>query len=49
MEKSYPKWWKNDFDEGGKNLYENELLQSQINNLNKKFNYSYNKIKSLVA
>ena len=49
MEKSYPKWWKNDFDEGGKNLYENELLKSQINNLNKKINYSYNKIKSVVA
>jgi len=30
MEKNYPDWWKNDTDEGGKNLYEHEFLKEQI-------------------
>src|SRR5690606_23839137 len=29
MEKRFPQYWKNDTDEGGKNLYEAEFLQAQ--------------------
>ena len=30
MEKLYPDLWKNDTDEGGKNLHEAEFLQSTV-------------------
>ncbi len=30
IEKYHPDWWKNDVDEGGKNLHEGELLSEQI-------------------
>ncbi len=30
IEKHYPQWWKNDNDEGGKNLYEHELLTENV-------------------
>jgi DNA-binding response OmpR family regulator len=33
MEKLFPQYWKNDNDEGGKNLYEAELLESQLKRL----------------
>ena len=33
MEKLYPQYWKNDTDEGGKNMYENEFLRGQIKRL----------------
>ncbi|MGB5236126.1 MAG: response regulator, partial [Flavobacteriaceae bacterium] len=33
MEKKYPQWWKNDTDEGGKNLYEDKFLGAQIKRL----------------
>lgn len=33
IEKHYPKYWRNDTDEGGKNLFEKELLEAQINRL----------------
>ena len=33
IEKHYPKYWKNDTDEGGKNLFEKELIEAQINRL----------------
>mgnify|MGYP002065867686 CR=1 FL=1 len=28
IQKHYPEYWKNDMDEGGKNLFEKELLQN---------------------
>ena len=28
--KTFPKWWRNDSDEGGKNMFEAELLNEQI-------------------
>jgi len=34
MEKLFPKYWKNDTDEGGKNLYEAEFLEAQMKRLN---------------
>ena len=47
MEKIHPKLWKNDTDEGGKNMFENEFLRHQINRLNLSINHEYYKITSL--
>lgn len=47
MEKKYPKLWKNDTDEGGKNMFENEFLRHQINRLNLSIKHEYYKITSL--
>ena len=33
MERLHPNYWKNDTDEGGKNLFENEFLQAQLKRL----------------
>ncbi|MFL9844456.1 T9SS response regulator signal transducer PorX [Flavobacterium rhizosphaerae] len=33
MEKKYPQYWKNDVDEGGKNLYEGDFLTEQLRRL----------------
>jgi CheY-like chemotaxis protein len=33
MEKKFPQYWKNDVDEGGKNLYEGEFLTEQLKRL----------------
>ncbi|NOQ91576.1 MAG: PglZ domain-containing protein [Flavobacteriaceae bacterium] len=49
MEKKYPNYWKNDTDEGGKNLYENEFLTEQIKRLNLNINHEYYKITNLNA
>ena len=47
MEKKYPNYWKNDIDEGGKNLYENEFLTEQIKRLHLNISHEYYKITSL--
>ncbi|MEJ2585241.1 MAG: bifunctional response regulator/alkaline phosphatase family protein [Robiginitalea sp.] len=47
MEKQYPEWWKNDTDEGGKNLFEAEFLGAQLNRLGLDLNWEYHKISSL--
>ncbi len=47
MEKKYPNYWKNDTDEGGKNLFENEFLTEQIKRLNLNINHEYYKITTL--
>ena len=44
MEKKHPNYWKNDTDEGGKNLYENEFLTAQIKRLGLKLKHDYFKI-----
>tara|TARA_R110002049_G_scaffold87533_2_gene221945 strand:+ start:36480 stop:38033 length:1554 start_codon:yes stop_codon:yes gene_type:complete len=45
MEKLFPKYWKNDTDEGGKNLYEAEFMESQMKRLNlNHLTYEYHKI-----
>jgi len=33
IEEYYPDWWKNDNDEGGKNMFEDKLLSEQIRRL----------------
>lgn len=47
MEKKYPNYWKNDTDEGGKNLFENEFLTEQLKRLNLDINHEYYKITNL--
>ncbi|MGB5244007.1 MAG: response regulator [Lutimonas sp.] len=47
MERKYPNYWKNDTDEGGKNLYESEFLAEQIKRLNLKIKHEFYKIISL--
>ncbi|MEL6917354.1 MAG: bifunctional response regulator/alkaline phosphatase family protein [Bacteroidota bacterium] len=47
MEKKYPEWWKNDTDEGGKNLFEDKFLGSQLKRLGLDIQWEYHKISSL--
>lgn len=49
MEKRHPNFWKNDTDEGGKNLYENEFLTDQIRRSHLNIKHEYYKIVSLKA
>jgi len=48
MEKLFPKYWKNDTDEGGKNLFEAEFLETQMKRLGlNHLNHEYHKITNL--
>ncbi|MEN1783996.1 MAG: response regulator [Bacteroidota bacterium] len=47
MEKKHPQWWKNDTDEGGKNLFEAEFLGAQLDRLKMRLKWEYHKISSL--
>ena len=50
MQQTHPNWWKNDVDEGGKNMYEEDFLRSQLSRLGKdNIKLSYNKITNLEA
>ncbi|WP_033958567.1 bifunctional response regulator/alkaline phosphatase family protein [Psychroserpens jangbogonensis] len=50
MERLHPKLWKNDTDDGGKNLFENEFLQGQLKRLGlQNLKTSYHKITNLRA
>ncbi len=49
MEKLFPEYWKNDTEEGGKNLYEEQFLDLQLKRLGKDLKYEYHKISSLKA
>ena len=44
LSQKYPQWWKNDIDEGGKNLHEFEFLQAQCKRLGINRAVSYHKI-----
>ncbi len=45
IEKQFPTQWKNDDEDGGKNLYEEEFLKAQLKKLGKSdLKYSYTKI-----
>lgn len=44
MERQHPQWWKNDTDEGGKNLHEAEFLEDQLKRLRLEIPHSYHKI-----
>lgn len=47
MEKRHPDFWKNDTDEGGMNLFENEFLTAQIKRLGLNIQHEYYKITTL--
>ena len=48
MEQMHPNLWKNDIDEGGKNLYESEFLEAQLKRLGlQHLKYEYHKISNL--
>ncbi|KAB1159350.1 bifunctional response regulator/alkaline phosphatase family protein [Tenacibaculum aiptasiae] len=47
MEKRHPEYWKNDTDEGGKNLFEANFLDAQIKRLSLNIKHEYYKIVSL--
>ncbi|WP_339712875.1 response regulator [uncultured Kriegella sp.] len=47
MERKYPQWWRNDTDDGGKNLYEDKFLGEQIKRLGLDIKWEYHKISSL--
>jgi len=49
IQKVYPKLWKNDEEEGGKNLHEEEFLQGNLKRLGLDIKSSYNKITRLEA
>lgn len=49
IKKLHPNLWKDDQDEGGKNMHEEELLQHQLKRLGKNVKVSYNKITKLDA
>jgi CheY-like chemotaxis protein len=44
MEKKFPQYWKNDTDDGGKNLYEGEFLTEQLKRLGLNIKQEYYKI-----
>lgn len=44
MEKQFPEYWKNDTEEGGKNLFEAEFLEEQLKRLRLTIKSSYFKI-----
>ena len=45
IQEYYPDWWKNDVDEGGKNLHEHDLLAEQIRRtFRKEIKFDYIKI-----
>ena len=47
MEKNHPNYWKNDTDDGGKNLFEHDFLTAQINRLGLDLHHDYFKITSV--
>ncbi|GAA0759233.1 T9SS response regulator signal transducer PorX [Psychroflexus lacisalsi] len=44
MEKIYPEYWLNDTEEGGKNQFEKEFLEAQLDRLGKDYKTQYHKI-----
>ncbi len=44
LKKHYPQWWKDDPDEGGKNLHEADFLEAQIRRLRLNIKTNYIKI-----
>lgn len=47
MDKKYPEYWKNDTDDEGKNLFEENFLQEQLKRLKKNLKVGYHKITTL--
>lgn len=49
MERLFPKYWKNEDDEGGKNMYEAEFLEANLKRNGLAIKHSYNKVTNLNA
>lgn len=49
MEKKHPQYWKNDTDEGGKNLFEAEFLAAHLKRLGLNIKQDYFKITNLAS
>jgi CheY-like chemotaxis protein len=49
IQKKYPKFWVSEEEEGGKNMYEKELLEANLQRLGKSVKFSYNKITTIDA
>jgi CheY-like chemotaxis protein len=50
ISKRFPKWWLNDFEEGGKNMFESELLEENIKRtFRKPIKMHYQKVTNLTA
>ena len=49
MEKQFPQYWKNDIDEGGKNLFEAEFLSAHLKRLGINIKEDYFKITNLAS
>jgi DNA-binding response OmpR family regulator len=49
IEKRFPALWKNDDDEGGKNLHEEEFLAANLKRIGKDVKFSYNKVTNYTA
>lgn len=49
MEKQFPQYWKNDVDDGGKNLYEAEFLTAHLKRLGLNLKQEYFKITNLAS
>ena len=49
MAKKFPTLWKNEEDEGGKNMHEKDFLEANLKRLGKNIKWSYNKITNLEA
>ena len=45
--KKFPEYWRTEEDEGGKNMFEKELLETNLKRLGHDFKWSYNKITNL--
>lgn len=49
IEKRFPTLWKNDDDEGGKNMHEEEFLGAQLKRIGKDVKFSYHKVTNYAA
>jgi DNA-binding response OmpR family regulator len=49
IEKRFPTLWKNDDDEGGKNMHEEEFLAANLKRMGRDVKFSYNKITNYAA
>jgi len=49
IQKKYPQWWINEWEEGTKNQFEGELLGEYLKRYGQKVRYSYNKVLNLTA
>jgi len=47
--KKFPQYWRNEEDEGGKNMFEKELLETNLKRLGRDIKFSYNKITNIDA